>query len=214
MMYNYIVILVFVVLAGLVLDCTSTSVSVDCVLGKGKGCGRTPVTKPQGEEVIDVVTTEVPPEDTEHHRQNCTSDEVIQQGCLQGGTCFVVIIEQNRETNCQCPSTHIGKRCELFDFNPGGQEEGKDRSIATAGVAALTVAGVLFATIIILIVIWRKRYLKKKRTENDKDREKLKGPMNSNGSQSVRGEGWPTRHSHIPAEAIPLTTIVNENNSS
>lgn len=188
------------------------------LLQRAEGCGRTPVTKPQGEEVIDVVTTEVPPEDTEHHRQNCTSDEVIQQGCLQGGTCFVVIIEQNRETNCQCPSTHIGKRCELFDFNPGGQEEGKDRSIATAGVAALTVAGVLFATIIILIVIWRKRYLKKKRTENDKDREKLKGPMNSNGSQSyfpqVRGEGWPTRHSHIPAEAIPLTTIVNENNSS
>ncbi|XP_060064140.1 pro-neuregulin-2, membrane-bound isoform-like [Ylistrum balloti] len=150
------------------------------LLQLAEGCGRTPVTKPQGEEDVTVVT---PTEDTELHRDNCTDQEVNTQGCLQGGTCFAVVIDSIRVLNCQCPDNYIGTRCELFDFHPDSQGENKDR-IATAGVAVLTVAGVLFVTVLIFIGVWRKRYLRKKRSENEKDKEKLQDPLKSNGSPS------------------------------
>ncbi|XP_033740264.1 uncharacterized protein LOC117327415 isoform X1 [Pecten maximus] len=214
-MYGHKMVLLIMLLTLLTPYCESSSLSVDCVLGQGKGCGRTPVTKPQGDE--EEVTVTVPTENAEHHRDNCTEDEVNQQGCLNDGICFVVIIDAIRILNCQCPGTHIGTRCELLDFQPGGQEEGKDR-IATAGVAALTVAGVLFVTILIFIVIWRKRYLRKKE-QNGNDKEKLQDTVKSNGSPSyfpqVRGEGLSStaRHNQVP-EAVPLTTMENEHNSS
>ncbi|XP_021357473.1 uncharacterized protein LOC110453006 isoform X2 [Mizuhopecten yessoensis] len=217
MLRHQLCIIVITVVLVLLRVCESGSLALDCRQDTGKGCGRTPVTKPQGEEDVTVIT---PPENAEEHRDNCTNDEYFTQGCLNGGKCFVVVIDSIRLLNCHCPSDYIGKRCELFDFQPGGQEEGKDR-IATAGVAVLTVAGVLFVTVLIFIAIWRKRYLRKKSSEKAKDKEKLhdQDPMRSNGSPSyfpqVRGEGWTStgRQSPIP-EAIPLTTMVNEKSSS
>ena len=61
------------------------------------GCGRTPAT-PRPTTVAPVSSTAA----FQTHRKPCTFNETIAQGCLNGGSCFALEIEEGHERTTHC----------------------------------------------------------------------------------------------------------------
>lgn len=146
------------------------------------GCGRTPATpRPTTAAPVTVTTTFV------SHRKPCSANETQAQGCLNGGTCFVLEIEEGEErtTHCQCQENYIGKTCFYIDPTLIFQRERDDR-VKAAAIAASVVGIVLFVTAIVCVLVLRKRYLRRKEMEK---KEKEKEPLNDLEQETVpRGD--------------------------
>lgn len=126
------------------------------------GCGRTPAT-PRPTTAAPVTTTSFV-----SNRKPCTENETLSQGCLNGGTCFVMEFEEgHRTTHCYCKENYIGKTCFYIDPTLIFQREREDH-VKAAAIAASVVGIVLFVTVIVCILVLRKRYIRRKAQENEK----------------------------------------------
>ncbi|XP_048732520.1 uncharacterized protein LOC125649219 [Ostrea edulis] len=47
------------------------------------------------------------------HRLPCTQEEIQQRACLNGGTCFVLMID-GRSTHCLCREHYYGSNCYYY----------------------------------------------------------------------------------------------------
>ncbi|XP_078316700.1 uncharacterized protein LOC111120759 isoform X2 [Crassostrea virginica] len=117
------------------------------------GCGRTPAT-PRPTTAAPVSSTTA----FQTHRKPCTFNETIAQGCLNGGSCFALEIEEGHErtTHCHCRENYIGKTCFYIDPTLIFQREREDQ-VKAASIAASVVGIVLFVTVIVCVLILRKR---------------------------------------------------------
>ncbi|XP_078316691.1 uncharacterized protein LOC111120759 isoform X1 [Crassostrea virginica] len=133
------------------------------------GCGRTPAT-PRPTTAAPVSSTTA----FQTHRKPCTFNETIAQGCLNGGSCFALEIEEGHErtTHCHCRENYIGKTCFYIDPTLIFQREREDQ-VKAASIAASVVGIVLFVTVIVCVLILRKRYLRRKEQEKEKEKTAL-----------------------------------------
>ncbi|XP_048761513.1 pro-neuregulin-3, membrane-bound isoform-like [Ostrea edulis] len=145
-------------------------------------CGRTPATpRPTTVAPVTVTTGFV------SHRKPCTKNETEAQNCLNGGTCFVLEIEvgEGRTTHCQCRENYIGKNCFYIDPTLIFQQE-RDDQVKAASIAASVVGIVLFVTVIVCVLVLHKRYVRKKKQEQEKENIKLQS-VNTESNATTNG---------------------------
>nr|XP_022317424.1 uncharacterized protein LOC111120759 isoform X4 [Crassostrea virginica] len=147
------------------------------------GCGRTPAT-PRPTTAAPVSSTAA----FQTHRKPCTFNETIAQGCLNGGSCFALEIEEGHErtTHCHCRENYIGKTCFYIDPTLIFQREREDQ-VKAASIAASVVGIVLFVTVIVCVLILRKRYLRRKENERKEKEEEIN--KNSQCANGLNGDG-------------------------
>nr|XP_022317423.1 uncharacterized protein LOC111120759 isoform X3 [Crassostrea virginica] len=150
------------------------------------GCGRTPAT-PRPTTAAPVSSTAA----FQTHRKPCTFNETIAQGCLNGGSCFALEIEEGHErtTHCHCRENYIGKTCFYIDPTLIFQRSLWEREdqVKAASIAASVVGIVLFVTVIVCVLILRKRYLRRKENERKEKEEEIN--KNSQCANGLNGDG-------------------------
>ncbi|KAJ8318527.1 hypothetical protein KUTeg_003618 [Tegillarca granosa] len=148
------------------------------------GCGRFPATPPPT-----TTTAETPTTDSGVNTLHlpCTEAEENATACRYGGECFVLEIGGIRSAQCKCPRGYLPPRCNELDPNVFWNDYQRPDRVASAGIAASVVAVVLFVTVLVCIVIWRRRYLRKKNskpTQNGKNGSLMNDQMPSNVSSA------------------------------
>ncbi|XP_052685976.1 pro-neuregulin-3, membrane-bound isoform-like isoform X1 [Crassostrea angulata] len=147
------------------------------------GCGRTPAT-PRPTTAAPVTTTSFV-----SNRKPCTQNETVSQGCLNGGTCFVMEFEEgHRTTHCYCKENYIGKTCFYIDPTLIFQREREDH-VKAAAIAASVVGIVLFVTVIVCILVLRKRYIRRKAQEKEKEKNEKEFRSQSPGPNTATNGG-------------------------
>lgn len=177
-----------------------------------ESCGRVPATPRP---------TTPPPNTTPRATLNdsvrslpCTENETREAGCLNDGTCFVLVLEYNkRETSCLCTPEYRGTRCEELNIDilvPSVDDGG----VATAGIAAslavLTVIIIVFTGVAIV-------YFKRRKEERRRNRAPAKssaenGKLPENHTQP-RPRSRPNSQ-HLPSDQYSLLQISGSPNSN
>ncbi|XP_063431203.1 uncharacterized protein LOC134713854 [Mytilus trossulus] len=104
----------------------------------------------------------------ENYRLSCSDNETKALSCLNGGSCFVVYVE-DRIVKCACSNKYIGKRCEMIDpeiIFRQSENEGKD---ARNGF----IIGFIVIIILLLIALFVLIYLKRCNQNEITDFQKL-----------------------------------------
>ncbi|KAL5018313.1 hypothetical protein ScPMuIL_004035 [Solemya velum] len=132
-----------------------------------EACGRTPATPrptaPPGSAFTTPLPTTPTPRPT--HRVNCTASEIASRACLNGGICFVVVLDNKRTASCHCTGMFIGDRCQELTpdiFWPSTKDSGR---IATASIAGSIVLLIIVTVVVVVCIVYH--YRKKKRSENN-----------------------------------------------
>lgn len=94
-------------------------------------CGRKPARAPTTTTTTDAATTEVTTVYTKRWL-NCSTEEIQKTGCLNGGSCFAMLLGGTRVSACQCLRSYTGRRCQEINYLPA---KSNDR-LRTAGIAA------------------------------------------------------------------------------
>lgn len=139
-----------------------------------EGCGRVPATPAP-------TPTPTPTEPTVNgslRGLQCNGEETNRTACLNGGTCFVFVIQEVRETSCHCTKEYRGKRCEELNIEVIVPSQDPDQ-IARAGITASIV--VLIVIVIVFIAVAIVYYRKRKRRRQEK-MDKKRPPSGVNGS--------------------------------
>ncbi|CAH1794401.1 unnamed protein product [Owenia fusiformis] len=125
------------------------------------GCFRRAITQPPPS------TTPIP--DLENHKVECEPLEVTGQGCLNGGTCFVVKIGDNRVTNCACTEDYTGERCQERHIPPDLLPRLHRDKMKTANIAAGVVVAVLVVFVVLLAIYVYIRWRRKRELTRDRE---------------------------------------------
>ncbi len=101
------------------------SLFVDCCIRQSMFQPQITSTAPTPTSIMTVQSTHIlSVEDTTDstinpsHKQPCLPDEVHITNCLHGGTCYVVVLYDNRQSFCHCTEEWTGKRCEQYFIDP------------------------------------------------------------------------------------------------
>ncbi|XP_064623621.1 pro-neuregulin-1, membrane-bound isoform-like isoform X6 [Lineus longissimus] len=132
----------------------SSGVVIDC-------CSRTPAkSTPPATTAIPFSTTTAP--DT--HKLECEYHEQQRTACLNGGTCFALLLEGTREAFCNCPEEWKGNRCQEAEipFVFYSTERMRTANIAAGAAVAVVIVVVILISLYVYIR-WRK---KQSRMEN------------------------------------------------
>ncbi|XP_063431208.1 uncharacterized protein LOC134713856 isoform X2 [Mytilus trossulus] len=94
---------------------------------------------------------------SENHTQSCSDNETQTLDCLNGGSCFVVFIEE-RIVKCACYTQYVGTRCEMINTNRTlKQFEGtEEKDVDNRHIPGIT-AGVVTVFIVLLAIILIRR---------------------------------------------------------
>lgn len=83
--------------------------------------------------------------------------------CLNGGTCFTVIIGEHRIYNCECAEGFIGPRCEFKDLDSSYLLSRKQVLLETASIAFGATLAVLLVVIVCMLLYIRYHRKQKQR---------------------------------------------------
>lgn len=164
------------------------------------GCGRTPAT-PRPTTAAPVTTTSFV-----SNRKPCTQNETVSQGCLNGGTCFVMEFEEgHRTTHCYCKENYIGKTCFYIDPTLIFQRSLWEREdhVKAAAIAASVVGIVLFVTVIVCILVLRKRYIRRKAQEKEKEKNEKEFRSQSPGPNTATNGGHQETEQLLIRNGVP-----------
>ncbi|XP_076102930.1 uncharacterized protein LOC143072039 isoform X2 [Mytilus galloprovincialis] len=97
----------------------------------------------------------------QNHTLGCTENEIKTLSCLNGGSCFVVYID-DRTVQCACYTQYIGYRCEMIDRNITlkSSESTEEKDIENRHIPGIT-AGVVAVFIVVLAIILIRRIERK-----------------------------------------------------
>ncbi|XP_064623595.1 uncharacterized protein LOC135485433 isoform X3 [Lineus longissimus] len=142
----------------------SSGVVIDC-------CSRTPAkSTPPATTAIPFSTTTAP--DT--HKLECEYHEQQRTACLNGGTCFALLLEGTREAFCNCPEEWKGNRCQEAEipFVFYSTERMRTANIAAGAAVAVVIVVVILISLYVYIR-WRKKQSRMENLEFEASAEQL-----------------------------------------
>ncbi|XP_064623604.1 uncharacterized protein LOC135485433 isoform X4 [Lineus longissimus] len=145
-------------------------------------CSRTPAkSTPPATTAIPFSTTTAP--DT--HKLECEYHEQQRTACLNGGTCFALLLEGTREAFCNCPEEWKGNRCQEAEipFVFYSTERMRTANIAAGAAVAVVIVVVILISLYVYIrfrkrirtwcLRWRKKQSRMENLEFEASAEQL-----------------------------------------
>lgn len=177
-----------------------------------ESCGRVPAT-PRPTTPPPVTTPRATINDSVRSLP-CTENETKEAGCLNDGTCFVLVVGYNkRETSCLCTPEYRGETCEELNIDilvPSVEDGG----VATAGIAAslavLTVIIIVFTGVAIVYFKRRKEERRQRRAASKALAENGKLPENHTQPRPLSRPN----SQHLPSDRYSLLNINGSPNSN
>ncbi|KAK2181902.1 hypothetical protein NP493_370g06057 [Ridgeia piscesae] len=156
------------------------------VLCGSEGCFRSSAPKPvrKTDEIPRMDATGIHPS----HKEDCRDEEVLNQGCLNGGTCFAIRTENSRQLACMCTEEFTGSRCHLVYVDPRLYEV-RQENLRTANLAAGASVCIMLAFIIIFAVWVYFRYRRKERCLGEEQHVRTQSLPSNNQPFTARSTG-------------------------
>lgn len=132
-----------------------------------EGCGRVPATPAPPTTPRPTVTSI----NGSASRLECDYSEITKASCYNGGTCYILVLENTRVPNCICTKEYTGMKCEELDIENIHPSTERDH-ITTAKIAGITAGVVAFVVLVmaiisIVIYMYKKNHAAISKTSNN-----------------------------------------------
>jgi hypothetical protein len=135
------------------------------------------------------------------HRLPCSSSEQWAANCLNGGTCFVVILVGNRNVFCSCTSEWIGKHCESRYIDPLEVQQ----SSTNVTIVLAVIIPIVVLAIVVVIIVFCVRHRRQNRPDNKSNAAQQQGAEPQSAEPPIYGNGFqPYSYHDVPPRSMKV----------